>query len=131
MAAELEGDSHFAQQVHIGTQPALFRLVGRPHERAPALQKACGGDPGAGKAYDQNVFAAQIHAFIRHGCGMRPRPPRPEPGEGSRPAPERSGTGCTPCYLNFRVLMAISARAMAMIQNRTMTLGSGQPFNSK
>jgi hypothetical protein len=34
-------------------------------------------------------------------------------------------------YLNFSVLMANRARAMAMIQNRTITFGSGQPFNSK
>ena len=34
-------------------------------------------------------------------------------------------------YLNFRVLIATSPRMMPMIQNRTMILGSAQPFNSK
>ena len=36
-----------------------------------------------------------------------------------------------PIYLSFNVLMAISPRIRAMIQKRTITLGSAQPFNSK
>ena len=64
---------------------------------------------------------------------MRPRPLRPEPEEGSRRLRDEAGRDAhlDQNYLNFNVLMARSARAMAMIQNRTMTLGSGQPFNSK
>ncbi|MCK7508368.1 MAG: hypothetical protein MZV70_32835 [Desulfobacterales bacterium] len=42
-------------RVTSGPRRLLLRPVGRPHARAPALQKACGGDPGAGQAYDQNV----------------------------------------------------------------------------
>ena len=34
-------------------------------------------------------------------------------------------------YLSLSVLMASSASAMAMIQNRTITFGSGQPLSSK
>jgi len=34
-------------------------------------------------------------------------------------------------YLNFRVLRATRARRMEMIQKRTMTFGSAQPFSSK
>ena len=34
-------------------------------------------------------------------------------------------------YLSLSVLIASSARAMAIIQNLTITFGSGQPFSSK
>jgi hypothetical protein len=34
-------------------------------------------------------------------------------------------------YLNFRVLMAIRLKIAAMIQNRTITFGSGHPLSSK
>jgi hypothetical protein len=35
------------------------------------------------------------------------------------------------CYLSLSVLIASSASAMAIIQKRTMTFGSGQPLSSK
>jgi hypothetical protein len=34
-------------------------------------------------------------------------------------------------YLNFSVLIASNAKASAMIQKRTITLGSAHPFSSK
>ncbi len=34
-------------------------------------------------------------------------------------------------YLNFNVAKLINTKITVIIQNRTMTLGSGQPFNSK
>ena len=34
-------------------------------------------------------------------------------------------------HLSFSVLMDIKARIIAIIQNRTVTLDSGHPFNSK
>ena len=34
-------------------------------------------------------------------------------------------------HLSFRVLMATKASTTAMIQKRTITLGSAQPFSSK
>jgi len=35
------------------------------------------------------------------------------------------------CYLNFRVIIDSRAKIIDIIQNLTITLGSGHPFNSK